>query len=437
MKILIDFNTVSIFYVSFLSLFIFHVLDYHQNITTKSLSSLSSSSFNQSIQPFPTFDQYPIHSDEKYITFFTHSGFQNQLIQVENSLLLAWYLNRTLILPKAVLGESFGWNRFDKLQQHHILRETNQCVKKTKCPKRFALVSFDQLVDLSWARQHVRIIDREQSDLGWLQRRFGIETKDDVHSEVGTFVNGDILFFKDQSRYDWRFFDTSTKHRFMGRYNGSLEISALKKRKEKLIHFTSLFGTGKFSIKDPSAQHFFNQLKQTITYKHPAVLKMADIIIDRLGGAGNFVGAHLRTADGLFVEAIPENINNIIQKINVSSSFNEPPSLSTCVSLAKQNQTTLVFLATDAVRPRDNPIFHALWHHAPCTFTLNDILDPKDPLWIYMDQYKTRHSGESMRKYLIPLVDAWVAGRGRSFIGSKGSTFSGYIRRLHQTFWSL
>lgn len=80
MKILIDFNKASIFYVSFLSLLIFHILDYHQNITTKSLSSLSSS-FNQSIQPFPTFDQYPIHSDEKYITFFTHSGFQNQLIQ--------------------------------------------------------------------------------------------------------------------------------------------------------------------------------------------------------------------------------------------------------------------------------------------------------------------------------------------------------------------
>lgn len=115
---------------------------------------------------------------------------------VENGLLLAWYLNRTLILPKAILGESFGWNRFNKLQQHHILRETNQCIKKTKCPKRFALVSFDQLVDLSWARQHVRIIDREQSDLGWLQRRFGIETKDNIHSEVGTFVNGDILFFK-------------------------------------------------------------------------------------------------------------------------------------------------------------------------------------------------------------------------------------------------
>lgn len=80
----------------------------------------------------------------------------------------------------------------------------------------------------------------------------------------------------------------------MGRYNGSLEISALKKRKEKLIHFTSLFGTGKFSIKDPNAQQFFNQLRQTITYKHPAVLKMAGIMIDRLGGAGNFVGAHLR-----------------------------------------------------------------------------------------------------------------------------------------------
>lgn len=50
-----------------------------------------------------------------------------------------------------------------------------------------------------------------------------------------------------------------------------------------------------------------------------------------------------------------------------------------------------------------------------------------------MDQYRS-HKGESMRKYLVPLVDALVASQGRSFIGTKGSTFSGYIRRLHQNY---
>lgn len=145
-----------------------------------------------------------------------------------------------------------------------------------------------------------------------------------------------------------------------------------------------------------------------------------------------------RTADGLFINAVPENIENIIQRIRhidkqIPTNKNTSELLSTCVSLAKIKQTTLVFLATDAINPRKNPKFRNLWLHSPCTFTLNEILSIHHPSWSYMDQYRTLHTGESMRHFLIPLVDALVASKGKSFIGSKGSTFSGYIRRLHQT----
>lgn len=107
--------------------------------------------------------------------------------------------------------------------------------------------------------------------------------------------------------------------------------------------------------------------------------------------------------------------------------------LSSCVALAKSKQATLVFLATDAIQPRKNVLFKDLWLHSPCTFTLNEILSDKNPLWSHMDQYRNVHTGESMRKFLIPLVDAFVASKGESFIGTNGSTFSGYIRRLHHT----
>lgn len=150
----------------------------------------------------------------------------------------------------------------------------------------------------------------------------------------------------------------------------------------------------------------------------------------------------IRTADGLFINAVPENIENIIQKMNErepkstqvlpkNKTINEM--LSICVDLAKSKKTTLVFLATDAIRPRKNVQFKNLWLHSPCTFTLNEILSEKNPLWSHMDQYRTLHTGESMRKFLIPLVDALVASKGKSFIGTNGSTFSGYIRRLHHT----
>jgi hypothetical protein len=209
----------------------------------------------------------------------------------------------------------------------------------------------------------------------------------------------------------------------------------LQNHSQRLIHFTSLFGTGKFPIKDPKNAQFFKTLQESITYKHPAVLKITDIVVEALGGAGNFVGAHLRTADGLFIKALPENIQYMIDRIPSTPSNHTNTDLLSCVALAKQKQTTLVFLATDAINPRKNPKVRHLWTHLPCTFTLDDILHNKHPLWIHMDQYRTLHTGQSMRKYLIPLVDALVASKGHLFVGTKGSTFSGYIRRLHKTYW--
>ncbi|KAI9481243.1 MAG: hypothetical protein EXX96DRAFT_565935 [Benjaminiella poitrasii] len=392
-------------------------------------------------------------TDEKYLTFFTHSGFQNQLIQVENGILLAWYLNRTLILPKALLGEAFGWNQFDRLELHHKLRDTtNDYCKQFKdkksrklvsCPdpSKYTLASFDDLFDLSWAKRHVKIIEREQSDFDWLQSQFGIER--DPYSKnintTGIHLDGDILFFKDKTRYDWRIYDVPVKNRFLGRYVDSLDISQLQRYSQKLVHFTSLFGTGKFPIKKPENVDFFRSLQTSITYKHPAVLKITDIVVNTLGGSGNYIGAHLRTVDGPFKKALPENIEHILSRISIPSKNNHPSSsysLSACVSLAKANQTTLVFLATDAIKPRKDKRFQDLWQHLPCTFTLDEILEADNPVWSHMDKYRTSHTGESMRRYLIPLVDALVASKGDTFVGTKGSTFSGYIRRLHQNYWS-
>ncbi|KAI8375233.1 hypothetical protein BD560DRAFT_327134 [Blakeslea trispora] len=410
--------------------------------------STRSTAFSKSVQfdfrPSPTLDP-----TEKYLTFFTHSGFQNQLIQVENGILLAWYLNRTLILPKAILGDVFGWNQFDKLLHHHTVRDTNNYFcrqftdkrsrKKMSCPdpSRYTVASFDELIDLSWAKRHVKIVEREQSDFYWLQHQFGIRRdrflSDDPDS--GTFVNGDILFFKDKTRYDWRIYDVPVKHRFLGRYVDSLDVTQLYNRTERLIHFTSLFGTGKFPIKDPENKAFFASLKNSMVYKHPAVLKVAETALEALGGSDHFVGAHLRTADGLFVKTISENIEHMIHQIQAPPSVfsnNSSMSLTKCVALAKANQTTLVFLATDAMQPRTDDRFRALWQHLPCTFTIDDIVHNDHPVWRYMDQYRTRHTRQSMQKYLMPLIEALVASKGSSFVGTKGSTFSGYIKRLHQ-----
>lgn len=102
---------------------------------------------------------------------------------------------------------------------------------------------------------------------------------------------------KDETRYDWRIYDMPSKHKFLGRYADSLQVDELKNRTEKLIHFTSLFGTGKFSIKHPQNMQFFKSLQNSITYRHPAVLKISHSVIEALGGPRNFLGVHLRYVD--------------------------------------------------------------------------------------------------------------------------------------------
>ncbi|KAI8968218.1 hypothetical protein BDF20DRAFT_908029 [Mycotypha africana] len=389
----------------------------------------------------------------------THTETPSDCIIVENGILLAWYLNRTLLLPKALLGEAFGWGQFSKLYLQHNLRDTNnnyckqfknrKARKLASCPdpSKYTLASFDNLFDLSWAKQHVKIIEREDSSFKWLEEHFNIRRSlysADNNNDTGVYVDGDILFFKDNTRYDWRIFDVPVKHRFLGKYVDSLDVPQLRYQSEKLIHFTSLFGSGKFPIKSSESADFFRKLQSSITYNHPAVLEMTNVVVDALGGPGNYIGVHLRSMDGPFVQALSDNIQHIVDSISAMKALyqgyqqkNSTYTLFECVAMAQNGELPLVFLATDAVRPRSKVDFRELWHHLPCTFTLNEIVEPDSPVWSFMDQYRTIHTRQSMRKFLMPLVDALVASRGKHFIGTKGSTFSGYIGRQHKSYWSL
>ncbi|CDH60249.1 hypothetical protein RO3G_13655 [Lichtheimia corymbifera JMRC:FSU:9682] len=419
----------------------------------------------QQQQDAPSYDP-----DEKFITFFTHSGFQNQLIQVENGILLAWYLNRTLILPRALLGEAFGWSYFGKLHLEHMLhdpvKENDSTMPATDicefladdlafwdvpCPdrSRHSVVPFDEIFDLSWAKEHVRIVLRERSDFDWLEEKYHIRRAGVPDQGNGSYVDGDILFFKGATRYDWRIFDTPRKSHRLGKYAESLDIFELRKRQEKLIHFSSLFGTGKLPIRRPEHYEFLRTLQRSITYRHPAVLAVAEQIVETLGGQGNFIGLHVRSGDGWFVKALPENIYSIVSQIGkalesrsstsqqqkvITSSTSTPPNLQQCLTMAKRGEATMIYLATDARSPRDNPAFAPIWQRYPCTFTLDEVISLE--AWDALDRVLDPNTGNSMRKFLLPLVDASVASRGWFFIGSKGSTFSGYIYRLHDVFWS-
>ncbi|KAG0302418.1 hypothetical protein BGZ98_007507 [Dissophora globulifera] len=86
---------------------------------------------------------------------------------------------------------------------------------------------------------------------------------------------------------------------------------------------------------------------------------------------------------------------------------------------------TPIYLATDAHRPRANPIFDKLFETFSCIFTLDDFADELEPL----HQFRNPEDGALMAKFLIPMIDAMVVAKSAAFFGTPSSTFSNYIQR--------
>lgn len=86
---------------------------------------------------------------------------------------------------------------------------------------------------------------------------------------------------------------------------------------------------------------------------------------------------------------------------------------------------TPIYLATDAHRPRSNPIFDRLFETFDCVFTLDDFSKDLEPL----RHYRNPEDGTLMSEFLIPMVDAMVVAKSAAFFGTPASTFSNYIQK--------
>ncbi|KAG0333682.1 hypothetical protein BG000_008955 [Podila horticola] len=101
------------------------------------------------------------------------------------------------------------------------------------------------------------------------------------------------------------------------------------------------------------------------------------------------------------------------------------PSSSSSPRRRSNGRYTPIYLATDAHRPRANPIFDKLFETFDCIFTLDDFAEDIEPL----QQFRNPEDGVLMAEFLIPMVDAMVVAKSAAFFGTPASTFSNYIQR--------
>ncbi|KAK9712001.1 hypothetical protein K7432_007419 [Basidiobolus ranarum] len=409
------------------------------------------SPFSSKSNKVPALYKLRIKPNEKFITYLSHSGFHNQRIELENALFLAKKLNRSLLLPPAMLGPPLPWRPFNVLHDW-LLSKTKKnldhCKKLSLSELPLECTGYETWSKLPWTYffdlnpllREVRIYQREEFDYDELEQ-YGIHSFEDIH------------YIKDQSTYDYMILDQKNDTIPLKQYTRKITIDELGKIDQKLLYFGSIFGTTRVQATTPETKKEFNSLRERIIYNTAPVLDVTKNIVQKLGGSNNFYGIHLRTSDYFFAENLAENVQVVIENMKevlatrTKNKFypdpksseitvydpNSPPTLKKCMDRPRHVSfaSPIIYLATDARNVRQSNVIRPLLSQFPCTFTLDDFKSD-----LFELSYQRNPVDEIvLTPHLIPMVDATVASRGTFFVGTPKSTFSKYTRRLHSVFF--
>ncbi|KAF9359273.1 hypothetical protein BGX26_012725 [Mortierella sp. AD094] len=407
--------------------------------------------------PLPTPDP-----NERYLAYLPHSGFHNQRITLENALLLAKYLNRTLLVPPVYLGPATEWRLFDILHRRIMLqtkRGLDHCGRipkgdplPTECLNYYSwtIVEWDFFYDMEKIREKQPWKFRADHSFAWMETHLGVDRKKDIY------------IVEDRAHYDYQIYDdpSSTTPLNTVKYLRRLDVKELADRTERVVHMGSMFASDRMMVELPENLLYKEFLRRAMILSTPILIKTSDTIIEKLGGLGTFIGLHLRVGDGMFVEPAPVNVENMFKNlVNITGitpipEYDTMPTLTTTAPAgqgtdekegpareqldieqcrARKDQGgkyTTIYIATDGVYPRRNILFRKLFDHFPCIFTLNDFSEKL----VELKEMKNV-DGVGLSKDLIPMVDAVVSAKGRYFFGTPKSTFSTYVsKQLHPAY---
>ncbi|KAG8837469.1 hypothetical protein FRC18_009207 [Serendipita sp. 400] len=405
----------------------------------------------------------------RFLAYLPHSGFHNQRIELENAIVLSILLKRTLVLPLARLGshplpykpfdelfEQFG--RSDKSWLPHCRTadmSANSTVKECRKFERYTHLSWQDLISVPLVKESVgfSIIERWDFRSSWFEEVLGTSSED-------------IYWVKDSSPYEFRFHDGDTTGKSRGKYQSFVGISELDRtsRSHKLLHLGTLFGTSRLYLSSPGNRELRRNVRATMRYQNRFLERLADRIVNELGGSNTFFGVHLRVGDGLFLERAKENARllwSVVltrfygvhqhEFVYAGRNASSTPTLSVFPSVlpiqtpfgrpipckspknTKEEESrwlrslqSSLFIATDARNPRIHPVLELFRSSFPCVVFLSDFEDTLGDLRLLRNPL----DDSPMEKFLLPFVDAMVVSRAAAVMGTPESTFSRYIEEV-------
>jgi GDP-fucose protein O-fucosyltransferase len=410
------------------------------------------------------------NKDEKYLAYLPHSGLHNQRIALENALVLARILNRTLLVPPARLGNDLiSYHKFDDLYSLLIHSRKQSSLHCSNLPSAvsppsecwdyfdYTYVSWDWLVDLSSVAAEQPAFHHESFTYPWLEN---------------PPPDTDTLRLKDQTAYDFRFVDytpalDAAPH---PRYLVSMPISTLVTSSAQLIQLGTLFGSSRLHFTEPGHLAARTAIRERMAFANPHLRAASLAAANALGGQDAFLAAHVRLSNGRFCAAQAQTVRSIwyrlvgcaLRRVNASAGSNaevhalERFLVPTNAILPLPQETTInsvsparmhiphvaldhcagkahnvhelaplnvpLFIATDI---EDAPTLAPLRAAFPCTFLLRDLADV--PEVRKLGHLVSGEDGVRLGPFLEPLLDATIASRAWAVVGTEGSTFSRYV----------
>ena len=344
---------------------------------------------------------------------------------------------------------------------------------------RWTTVPWSFFFDLEPLLAKVRIAWRVDLSFEWMYDNLGIG-------------KNDIYFIRDMTPYDYGIYDEPESQTPLTRFLNRIDLATLEAVQEPVLHFGSVFGTGRVLAQTEEHAELLRYFRTHMVLRNSVLMDTAARIVEQLGGIGQFVGIHYRSGDGLFRQRAGLNLDDIyhqlvdsftdltvaqvadleqgkhdedrkedtayevrqLRKFDAAENVQKPIEVNhpeqdvlaanmgekpanlrlACSAPTADNerfQKTVIYLATDTPSPRTSPLLQKIYATFPCVFDLSDFQS------VLADVKRVMNVEEKVKldSYLIPMLDAMIAAQGHTFMGTTGSTFSGYIeRQLHPVY---
>ncbi|EJD00816.1 uncharacterized protein FOMMEDRAFT_56491, partial [Fomitiporia mediterranea MF3/22] len=320
----------------------------------------------------------------------------------------------------------------------------------------YTLVPWNWLSNVSDITKNQPIIQRWNMSDAWLSDYLGITPNE-------TFE------IKDNTPYQFRFVDADPFDMPSSRFDEVISMSLLERLPHRLIQVGTLFGSSRVRLRRARNIAYRTVVREGMTFNNGMLLDLAESIKAKLGG--EYVAIHVRLGDGGFerkakknvrliwwrlvreVLGVEENVGLDVERRVTNFSYSSPPNITVDQATLRASHPALpslpstilpklpcrrpwhdnpqltalnvpLFISTDVSDPESHPLLQRFFAAFPCTFILSDFVDEVTAL----GRPKSGYDGLMLKGFILPFLDAVVAGKAYQVVGTDGSTFSQFVQ---------